>query len=69
MLPYQLVEQTVFEKVFYPLATDGDGWEMEDGSFAFHVLGGGDSSYCSVEGGATVTAADDDGLAVPESTL
>ena len=27
MLPYQLVEQAEFEKVFYPLATDGDGWE------------------------------------------
>lgn len=35
------------------------------GSFAFHVLAGGGSSYSSFESGAMVTAADDDGLAVP----
>ncbi len=44
VLPYQLVEQSVFEKTLYPLATDGDGWEMQVGSFAFHVLAGGGSS-------------------------
>ena len=33
VLPYQLVEQSVFEKTLYPLATDGDGWEMQVGSF------------------------------------
>ena len=28
VLPYQLVEQSVFEKMLYPCATDGDGWEV-----------------------------------------
>lgn len=65
MLPYQLVEQAVFEKMFYPLTTDGDGWEVKVSSFTFHVLAGGNSSCCSVEGRATVTATDVDGLAVP----
>lgn len=65
VLPYKLVEYTEFEKMLYPLATDSDGWEVKVGSFAFHVLAGGGSSYSSVEGGATVAAADDDGLAVP----
>lgn len=60
VLPYQLVEQSVFEKTLYPLTTDGDGWEMQVGSFAFHVQAGGESSNCSVEGGATIATADDD---------
>lgn len=57
VLPDELIEQTEFKKMLYPCATDGDGWEVKVSSFTFHVLGGGDSSYCSVEGGATVTAA------------